>query len=73
MCEKFLSKIIQHEDLYSQYRHERDPFQKMLIVEEIALLKEDLRELELKLATLEHRGPRKLPLRPLPVKQLKIE
>ena len=73
LCEELFNKMIEHEELYNRCVHEAAPFQKTLIVEQIALVKEDLIKLELRLATLERREPRKLPLRPLPVRHLKIE
>ena len=73
LCEELLAKIFEHEQLYSQYICEPAPLKKTQIIEQIALVKENLRELEFKLAALEQRKPRRLPLRPLPVSQLKIE
>ena len=73
LCEELLAKIFEHEQLYSQYICEPAPFKKTQVMEQIALVKENLRELEFKLAALEQREPRRLPLRPLPVSQLKIE
>ena len=73
LCEELLAKIFEHDQLYSQYICEPAPFKKTQIIEQIALVKENLRELEFKLAALEQREPRRLPLRPLPVSQLKIE
>jgi hypothetical protein len=73
LCEELLTKIFEHEQLYNQYGCEPAPLKKAQIVEQIALVKENLRELECRLAVLEQREPRRLPLRPLPVSQLKIE
>jgi len=73
LCEELLTKIFEHEQLYNQYVCEPAPLKKAQIVEQIALVKENLRELECRLAVLEQREPRRLPLRPLPVSQLKIE
>ncbi len=73
LCEELLTKMFEHEQLYNQYVSEPAPLKKTQIVEQIASLKENLRELESRLAVLEQREPRRLPLRPLPVSQLKIE
>ena len=73
LCEELLTKIFEHEQLYNQYVCEPAPLKKAQIVEQIASVKENLRELEFRLAVLEQREPRRLFLRPLPVSQLKIE
>ncbi len=73
LCAEILGKICNHEDLCERYICETDPEKRDRIGREITVLRGDLRQLEFRLAMLEQREPRRLPLRPLPVRQLKIE
>ncbi len=73
LCEEIVEKICEYDKLYSRYVGEIDPSERTMFEREIVEMKEHLIQLESVLATLEQREPRKLPLRPLPVKQLTIE
>lgn len=70
---EILDKMCEHGELYNQYMRERDSAKRTLMAQQITELKEDLKRLEPRLAVLERRGSRKLPLRPLPVSKLKIK
>ena len=73
LCAEILERLYRYEELYDQYVRDLDPPKGALVATEIAAVREDLKQLESRLAELEQRGPRKLPLRPLPVRQLGIE
>jgi hypothetical protein len=73
LCAEILGKLCKHEDLYDQFICETDPQKRDRTGREIVVLREDLRQLEFRLAMLEQREPRRLPLRPLPVRVLKIK
>ncbi len=73
LCEEILEKICGYDELYNLYIREPDSSKKTVLENQISGAKKDLKELELRLARLEQREPRKLPLRPLPVRKLKIE
>jgi hypothetical protein len=73
LCEEILQKICAHEELYNQYARENDSSKRALLGGQITVLKNDVKQLEFRLAMLQQRDPRELPLRPLPVGQLKIE
>ena len=73
LCVEILEKICKQEDLYNRYLREADRGKRERLAREIAVIREDLRQLEFRLAMLEQRQPRRLPLRPLPVRQLGIE
>jgi hypothetical protein len=73
LCAEILERICRYEELYDRYIRDPDPSKGALLAKEIAAVGEDLRQLESRLAELEQRGSRKLPLRPLPVRQLEIE
>ena len=73
LCEEILEKICEYDKLYNRYIHEIDPSGGTALGGQIIEMKESLVKLESRLATLEQREPRKLPLRPLPVRQMRIE
>ena len=73
LCEEILEKICEYDELYNRYIHEPDSSKRTLLGEHISAVKEDVKQLESRLAMLEQREPRQLPLHPLPVRQLKIE
>jgi hypothetical protein len=73
LYEEILGKILEHDELYSGYIHESDSLKRVLLGAQISAVKRDVTELESRLAALEQRDPRHLPLRPLPVTQLQIE
>ena len=73
LCEEILAKILEYDDLYNGYTLESDSLKRVLLGAQISTVKRDVTELESRLAALEQREPRPLPLRPLPVTQLQIE
>jgi hypothetical protein len=73
LCKEILNKMREYDELYNGYVRELDSSRRTLLEGEINLVKENLEQLETKLAILEKREPGKLPLRPLPVRRLKIE
>jgi len=73
LYEDILGKILEYDDLYNGYVREPDALKRVLLGAQISAVKRDVTELESRLATLEQREPRHLPLRPLPVAQLQIE
>ncbi len=73
LCAEILGGLCRYEELYDQYVHDFNPSRGAELATEIAAVREDLKQLESRMAELEQRGPRKLPLRPLPVRQLGIE
>ena len=73
LCKEILDKMREYDELYKGYIRELDSSKRTLLEGQINLVKENLKQLETELAILEKREPEKLPLRPLPVRQLKIE
>ena len=73
LCKEILDKMREYDELYNRYVRELDSSKRTLLEGQINLVKENLKQLETKLAILEKRQPGKLPLRLLPVRQLKIE
>ena len=73
LYEDILGKILEYDDLYNGYTRESDSLKRVLLGAQIFAVKRDVTELESRLAALEQREPRHLPLRPLPVTQLQIE
>jgi hypothetical protein len=73
LCEELLEKICEYDELYNVYIREPDSSKRTLLGEQISSVKENVKQLEFRLAMLEQRDPRHLPLRPLPVRELKIE
>ena len=73
LYEDILGKILEYDDLYNGYVREPDALKRVLLGAQISTVKRDVTELESRLAALEQREPRPLPLRPLPVAQLQIE
>ena len=73
LCEELLDKMCEYDELYNVYIHEPDPSKRTLLGEQISSVKETVKQLEFRLAMLEQREPRHLPLRPLPVTELQIE
>lgn len=70
---EILVKILEYNELYARYVRELNASQINILGGQILGLKKDLKELEVRLAFLEQREPRKLPLRPLPVRYLGID
>ena len=70
---EILDKMREYDELYNRYVGELDSSKRTLLGGQINLVKENLKQLETELAVLEKREPRELPLRLLPVRQLKIE
>ncbi len=73
LCKEILNKMREYDELYNRYVRELDSSERTLLEGQINLVKENLKQLETELAISEKREPRKLPLRLLPVRQLKIE
>jgi len=73
LYEDILGKILEYDNLYNAYVREPDALKRVLLGAQISTVKRDVTELESRLAALEQREPRPLPLRPLPVAQLQIE
>jgi hypothetical protein len=73
LYEDILGKILEYDNLYNAYVREPDALKRVLLGAQISTVKREVTELESRLATLEQREPRQLPLRPLPVTQLQIE
>lgn len=73
LCMEILDKMREYDEMYNRYVRELDSSKRTLLGGQINLVKENLKKLETELAILEKRKPRKLPLRLLPVRQLKIE
>gem|GEM_PF-4900365 len=73
LCMEILDKMREYDELYNRFIRELDFSKKTLLGGQINLVKENLKKLETELAILEKREPGKLPLRLLPVRQLKIE
>ncbi len=73
LCKEILDKMREYDELYNRYVHELDSSERSLLGGQINLVKENLKQLETEFAILEKREPGKLPLRLLPVRQLKIE
>jgi len=73
LYEDILGKILEYDNLYNAYVRETDALKRVLLGAQISTVKRDVTELESRLAALEQREPRPLPLRPLPVAQLQIE
>ncbi len=73
LYEEILDKMLQYDNLYNAYVLEPDSLKRVLLGAQISTIKRDVTELESRLAALEQREPRPLPLRPLPVTQLQIE
>jgi len=73
LWEEILEKICEYDELYNRYVRELDPSGGTALGGQIIEMRESLVQLESRLATLEQREPRKLPLRPLPVRQMRIE
>lgn len=70
---QILVKIIEYNELYNQYTRELDSSKVTLQGKHITGLKKGLKHLELRLAALEQREPRKFYLRPLPVRYLRVD
>ena len=68
-----LDKIFEYDGLYNRYVRESDAKRRTPLGTRITVLKEELKQLEVRLAIVERRKPRELPLRPLPVRYLKID
>jgi len=73
LYEEILEKIFEYDELYNVYIREPDSSKRTLLGEQISSVKENVKQLEFRLAMLEQREPRHLPLRPLPVRELRIE
>jgi len=73
LYEDILGQILEYDNLYNAYVREPDALKRVLLGAQISTVKRDVTELESRLAALEQREPRPLPLRPLPVTQLQIE
>ena len=73
LYEEILEKIFEYDELYNVYIREPDSSKRTLLGEQISSVKENVKQLEFRLAMLEQREPRHLPLRSLPVRELKIE
>ncbi len=73
LCNEILGKMIEYNELYNRYLHELNSSQVHLLGTQITGLKKDLKVLETRLASLEQREPRNLPLRPLPVRSLGVD
>ncbi len=70
--ERILEGLCEYNILYNQYVRESDSSRRTLIGGQINALKGELKQLESRLAALEQRLPRTLPIRPLPVRQIEI-
>lgn len=70
---EILEKICEYGELYNQYVRESDSSRRASLAEQITGLRESVKGLEFRLASLEERKPRVLPLRPLPVARVEIE
>ena len=73
LCEEILEKICEYDELYNRYVHEINPSEWAELERQVIEVRKSLVQLESRWATLEQREPRKLPLRPLPVRQMRIE
>lgn len=73
LYEEILGKILEYDNLYNGYTRESDSLKRVLLGAQISAVKREVMELESRLATLEQREPRHLPLRPLPVTTLQID
>ncbi len=73
LCNEILGKVIEYNELYNRYLQELNSSQVNLLGRQITGLKRDLKNLEVRLASLEQREPRNLPLRPLPVRFLGVD
>ncbi len=73
LYEEILGKICEYDELYNRYIREINHTERTLLAGQITSIKEDLKRLQLRLAILERRQFREVPLRPLPVRQLTID
>lgn len=72
-CQEIVKRLCEYDSLYEHYVREPDPFERIQLGRKLAAVKEDLKQRESRLAELEQREPRTLPVRALPVRRLEID